>query len=623
VSDENQSAVPKSGASTTTRRKSPLGEKHIIGFLFLICLLLTGFLGSLLLTLKYLAIPDLRSVSNYAPVQASIIYDRHGNEVERIFTENRTVVRLSEMNPLLPKAFVAAEDGRFFEHPGLDWFSVVRAVFVNLRSGRKSQGGSTITQQVARALLLTPEKTYIRKFKEAILAWRIDTLLSKEEILFIYLNQIYLGEGAHGVEAAARVYFDKSAIQLNLAEVALLAGLPQAPSRYSPFKNLDLARGRQRYVLNRMAEDGYISAESARAAYQKELKIRSTSEVYAAMNGYYLDTVRKQAFEILGRPLQEAGAKIYTFLDQDMQQQAYTAVGSGLKATRSRQVLKGGSSQEMPQGALVCMERKTGKVRAVIGGADYGRSPFNRAVQARRPAGSIFKPFVYSAALENGWKPNSLISDAPLAVSAGNGSVWQPKNYTGKYHGEVALETALANSYNAATVRLMQHIGVKKVHELAKKAGITAEMPPDLSLALGAVDVSLLEMTAAYSPFVNNGRLIRPAFIHSIVTNGQKHVVPLRAPSVAMPPTVALEMKMMLEKVIADGTGKRAGGLSGRIGGKTGTSDESRDAWFIGFSDTYLAGVWVGHDRNQSLGKSESGGRTAAPIWRDFMGKIQ
>lgn len=623
VSDENHNPASKSSTSATASRKPPLGEKHIIGFLFVICLLLTGFLGSMLLALKCLAIPDLRSVSHYAPPQASIIYDRHGNEVDRIFTENRTVVQLGEMNPLLPKAFVAAEDGRFFEHPGLDWFSVVRAVFANVRSGRKSQGGSTITQQVARALLLTPEKTYIRKFKEAILAWRIDTLLTKEEILYIYLNQIYLGEGAHGVEAAARVYFDKSAIQLNLSEVALLAGLPQAPSRYSPLKNLEPARGRQRYVLNRMAEDGYVSAESARAAYEKELQFRIRQQPAGVINGYYLDTVRKQAFELLGRPLQEAGARIYTFLDQDMQQHAYNAVSTGLKAVRSRQVIKGVVSHEPPQGALVCLETKTGKVRAIVGGGDYVQSPFNRATQARRPAGSIFKPFVYSAALENGWQASSRISDAPLAISGSKGSTWQPKNYTGQYHGEIALETALANSYNTATVRLMQQVGVKAVHGVAKKAGITAEMPPDLSLALGTVDVSLLEMTAAYSPFANNGRRVSPAFIDAIVVDGKRNVVPLRAPSAAMAPAVARQMRGMLERVITDGTGMRAAGLAGKSGGKTGTSDNNRDAWFVGFHGDYMAGVWVGHDRNQSLGDTESGGRTAAPIWRDFMGKMQ
>lgn len=620
MSDEKQSPATKSTTSSTARPKPPFGEKHIIGFLFAISLLLTFFLGSLLLALKFLAIPDLRTVAYYAPRQASIIYDRHGNEVDRIFTENRTVVPLEQMNPLLPKAFVAAEDGRFFEHPGLDMFSVLRAVFANVRSGRKSQGGSTITQQVARALLLTPEKTYIRKFKEAILAWRIDTLLTKEEILFIYLNQIYLGEGAHGVEAAAQVYFGKSTIQLNLAEVALLAGLPQAPSRYSPLRNPALARGRQRYVLNRMADDGYISTESARSAYERELKLKDSRQPYIAMNGYYIDTVKKQASELLNRPLQEAGARIYTFLDQQLQQEAYGAVVSGLKAARSRQVLNGGASRDIPQGALVCLEKKNGKVRAIIGGADYTVSPFNRATQARRPAGSIFKPFVYATALENGWQPNSLISDAPLAISGGKGSTWQPKNYSGEYHGDITLQTALTHSYNTATVRLMQHVGVKKVHETAKSAGISAVMPPDLSLALGAVDVSLLEMTAAYSPFVNHGRYVAPAFIDAIEIDGKKKTVPLRAPSFVIQPPVALQMRMMLEDVIAVGTGKRAAGLPGNSGGKTGTSDNNRDAWFIGFNGDYLAGVWVGHDRNQSLGSTESGGRTAAPIWRDFMG---
>ena len=267
VSAEKRTAGRKPAAASRTVRKKPVNEKHIIGFLFFVCLLLTGFLGTLLVTLKTLHIPDLRTVANYQPLEASVIYDNRGRVVERIHAENRTVVKLAEMNPLLPKAFVAAEDGRFYEHPGLDLTSVLRAAINNISQGRKGQGGSTITQQVARSLLLTPEKTYVRKFKEAILAWRIDTLLSKDEILYIYLNQIYLGEGAYGVEAASQVYFGKSASQLTLGEVALLAGLPQAPSRYSPIRHLDRAVARQRYVLNRMAADGYITSEAARDAY--------------------------------------------------------------------------------------------------------------------------------------------------------------------------------------------------------------------------------------------------------------------------------------------------------------------------------------------------------------------
>ncbi len=585
--------------------------------------MLTVFLGTMLFTLKRLDIPDLRNVANYRPAQASIIYDRYGQEIDRIFIENRTVIPLSAMNPLLGKAFVAAEDGRFFEHPGLDLVSVFRAVFVNIKSGRKSQGGSTITQQVARALLLTPEKTYIRKFKEAILAWRIDTLLTKEEILYIYLNQIYLGEGTHGVEAAAQVYFDKPASLLNLAEVALLAGLPQAPSRYSPLRHFERARARQRYVLNRMAEDGYVTNEEALASYEAGITFGKSEKGRAGVNGYYIDTVRKQAAEILGQPLQQAGAKIYTYLDAKLQKNAAIAVQSGLKAAKSRQVLRNDRSKEKPQGALVCLEKDSGKVRALVGGADYTLSPFNRAIQAKRPAGSTFKPFVYAAALESGWKPKSIISDAPLAIAGGRAGTWQPKNYSGKYHGDTTLEDALAHSYNIATVRLMQKVGVKRVHAVASAAGITAKMPPDLSLALGAVDVSLLEMTAAYGTFVNNGTYVEPSFIENIVVNGSKHrpSSPQRIQSIQK--GTALQMNRMLEDVVRKGTGQRAGGLPGKTGGKTGTSDNNRDAWFVGFNGNYIAGVWVGHDLNQTLGSKESGGRTAAPIWREFMGKTR
>lgn len=623
IPDEQIDPAEQSAAPAASPRKKPYNEKHINGFLFFICLLLTGFLGTLLLILKMLAIPDLQSVSNYAPAQATIIYDRHGREIDRVFTENRTVVPLAAMNPLLPKAFVAAEDGRFFEHPGLDMLSVLRAMVVNMQSGRKSQGGSTITQQVARALLLTPEKTYIRKFKEAILAWRIDTLLTKEEILYIYLNQIYLGESAHGVEAASRIYFGKSAAELDLAEVALLAGLPQAPSKYSPIKNLELARARQRYVLNRMAADGYISDEEARSAYEGPLILRESRQTSPKGNGYYLDIVKKQAATLLGRPLQEAGARISTYMDQEIQQQAFEAVESGLKAARGRQIVAGATADAPPQGALVCLEKNNGRVLAIVGGADYESSPFDRATQARRPAGSIFKPFVYAAALESGWQPGSVISDAPLSMADGHGGNWRPKNYSGEYHGDITLETALANSYNLATVRLMQKVGVKKVQAMAAAAGIKAAMPPDLSLALGAVDVSLLEMTAAYGPFANHGWYIEPSFIDTIEFNGEKlnRKTPVRVQS--MEPPTALGMRMMLESVVRNGTGRRAGGLPGITGGKTGTSNNNRDAWFIGFNGKYLAGVWVGYDHNQPLGNSEGGGRTAVPIWREFIGRIQ
>ncbi len=322
---------------------------------------------------------------------------------------------------------------------------------------------------------------------------------------------------------------------------------------------------------------------------------------------------------MLQRPLQELGARIYTYLDQDMQQQAQDAVQAGAKASFGRQALRGKADSTTPQAALVCLEKNSGQVLALTGGTDFGASPFNRATQSRRPAGSIFKPFVYAAALKEGWQPQSLIVDAPLAIRGGNGRLWQPKNYTGQYHGQTTLAVALAHSYNTATVRLMQAIGVKKVHAMARAAGITANLPPDLSLALGTLDVSLLEITAAYSPFFNKGIQVEPVFIDHIEYNNGKILRGGGGRRRACDATIAQQMQTMLEGVVRFGTGQRAKGLPGMTAGKTGTSDKSRDAWFVGINGNYLTGVWTGNDRNQSLGSLESGGRTATPVWFDFM----
>ena len=326
-----------------------------------------------------------------------------------MFIENRTVIPLAAMSPFLPKAFVAAEDGRFYEHPGLDFISVFRAAINNFRGRARSQGGSTITQQVAKSLLLTPEKTYVRKFKEAILAWRIDKLLSKEEILYIYLNQIYLGEGANGVEAAAQIYFDKSAAELNLGECALLAGLPQAPSRYSLFDHLDRAVERQKYVLNRMAADGYIGVEAAQKAYAEVITLNPQSQQATDENGYYLEVVKKQAREILQGPLQTAGAKIYTNLDTRLQAEgACRGAPWGKGMVSVDRPWPEDTIEAVPQSSLVCIETASSKVRALVGGTSFTKSPFDRASQAKRPAGSTFKPFVFTAALNQGWSAHSL-----------------------------------------------------------------------------------------------------------------------------------------------------------------------------------------------------------------------
>ena len=625
VPQPKQKPAPQSQTRNSTVRRQVYTEKHIWGFFILVCLLQTVFLGTLLFILISLKIPNLSSVAGYNPPQATIIYDRQGRIVDRMFTEDRTVIPLNAMSPFLPKAFVAAEDGRFYEHPGLDFISVFRAAINNFRDGARSQGGSTITQQVTKSLLLTPEKTFVRKFKEAILAWRIDKLLTKDEILFIYLNQIYLGEGAYGVEAAAQTYFGKSAARLSIAECALLAGLPQAPSRYSLFDHQDRAMERQKYVLNRMAADGYISADQAKTAYDETVKLSQRSQMANADNGYYLEAVKKQARAILGVPLQTAGAKIYTHLDSRLQEQGAAAVRKGIRGSIARQTLAGTGDGTVPQGGLVCIETATGRVHALVGGTSFTDSPFDRATQARRPAGSTFKPFVYAAALNQGWRPESPIEDSPLAIAGKDGKSWRPHNYSAKYHGLTTLADALAYSLNTATVRLMQKIGYKEVHRIARNAGLSSDLPPDLSLALGAADVSILEMTAAYTSFAGNGTYIEPSFFEKIIVAKGSTLTPEknRKRQEVVDGAVVTAMKSMLKGVIQYGTGKVVADVPGVRGGKTGTSDENRDAWFVGYDERYTTGVWVGNDRNESMGRSESGGTTAAPIWRDFMLSIR
>ncbi len=592
--------------------KKPLNEKHIIGFLFAISLTLTLFLGSLLLTLSLLKIPDIRTIAEYQPSQASEILDRHGNVIERIYTENRTVVSLSQMPSYLPQAFVASEDSRFYEHPGLDLWSVFRAAINNLRSGRRGQGGSTITQQVARSLLLTPEKTYLRKFKEAILAWRIDTLLSKDDILHIYLNQIYLGSGAYGVEAASQVYFGKRARNLSLGEAAILAGLPQAPSRYSPHRNLKAAQNRQRYVLNRMAADGYVSTGAARAAFTRPLSLAGDSTAKKGVNGYFVQLVKKQAEKILGQSLNRAGVRIRTTMDPIQQKQAAAALRQGLALSFP--------GDKKVQGAILSLDACNGRVRALVGGRDFNKSAFDRATQAHRSAGSLFKPLLYAAAFEKGYTPESTFLDSPLSIPGHDGKMWTPRNFSGQHFGKTTLGEALVKSRNIIAIKLLKEVGIKRVQKLAENFGIRPPITSDLSLALGATGVSLLEITAAYSPFVCKGKYFSPTLISAIDSNDGRKI--FRAKPIkkqVLNPSVALEMKELLTEVIKRGTGKRAGGLATVSGGKTGTTNENRDAWFVGFSGKQLGGVWLGYDNNKSLGRGKSGGIVAAPIWLKFM----
>ena len=594
------------------------------GFLFALWLLALMVVFFFCKGLLWLNLPALTAATHYQSPQATLIYDRNGQVVERITRDYRIFAPLADMPPLLPKAFIAAEDGRFYRHNGIDFLSIPRALYHNLKDGRKGQGASTITQQVARLLFLTPEKSYIRKLKEAIFAWRIEQLLTKDEILTIYLNEIYLGKGAYGVETAAQAYFGRPSRELTLAEIALLAGLPQAPSRYSPGQSQEAAIIRQRYVLNRMAEAGYISQDEARAAFAAPLRFRDNPPAGDSRaagdshspNAWYLDIVKRRAAELLNQPLAEAGVKIYTFLDPALQEKANDAVEKGGEAVAARWALRG-LRQPQPQVALVCIEPNSGRVAALVGGLDFAVSSFNRAVQAKRPAGSVFKPFVYAVALEQGWQPDALIEDTPLTVDTGKSS-WSPKNAEGKYQGKIPLSHALAISSNVAAVRLLQKVGIKPVQQLARQAGIVSPMPDDLVLALGAVDVSPLEMTAAFAIFADGGRFHEPLFIDHIETADGQYISGGGGGRRVLPEDIARSMKTLLTGAVRQGTGALAA-LPGEVAGKTGTSNDNRDAWFIGFTGRHLTGVWVGYDHNEVLGDKEGGGRTAAPIWRNFM----
>lgn len=612
----NRDMSPRKKAASPAK-KSPWHWSHIHLSIFLlaVCLVISGFIATSLYTLVALRIPAINSLASYSPAATTIILDKNNIEIGSAYTENRRLKSLAQLPPLLPLAFVAAEDARFYQHPGVDGWSILRALAHNLISGHRGQGGSTITQQVARALLLSPEKTYTRKIKEAILAYRIDHALSKDEILHIYLNQIYLGERTYGVGAAAMAYFGKSAGELNLAEIAILAGLPQAPSSYSPLRHFRKAKARQAYVLNRMAEDNYISDKEARAAFKMPLTIKHNTGPPPAA-GYFVQYIKNYIRRKYGRALlMTGGLTVYTSLDLNLQQKATRYLRQGLSKIAIRQT----TPTSPPQGAIVSIEVKTGKVRAMVGGANFQTSQFDRATQAKRQPGSAFKPVVFAAALESSFTPNSIIDDSPLEYKDSNGT-WKPRNFSGLFFGPTTLRNGLIHSRNIIAIKLLQAVGTQKTISLAKNMGINSQLTPNLALALGASEVSLFELTNAYTVFANGGYYKPPIFINKILDRDgnileSSHTSTARR---VMSAETAYQLTYIMKGVITEGTGRAARGIK-YAAGKTGTTDKNMDAWFIGYTPTLATGVWVGHDQYKSLGRRETGGHAAAPIWRNLM----
>lgn len=673
-------------------------------------------------------LPGFTKLSDYSPALATTVRARDGRIVGYFYREKRFLIPLSMMSPVTVKAFLAAEDAGFYQHEGVDLPGIVRAAIKNFMAGGIVQGGSTITQQVIKSMLLTPERSYERKLKEVILAYRLEKYLTKDEILTIYLNQIFLGAKAYGVEAAAREYFGVSASQLTTAQAALLAGLPKAPSRYSPYGNPERARERQLYVLSRLRDLGWIDRAEYAAAVDEPLDYGAQEDPSWKVGPYYLEEVRRQLVDRYGEDKVYAGGlQVRTAMDMDHQIAADQSLRAGLVETSkrhgwqgpvrhleaaeydgfadglntaglkpgdwsqalvtavdkagatvrfgrhtglvpvasmswarvpnpklapeeaakvgdARKVVKPGdviwvsvdeangdkpwklALQQEPrvEGALVSIDPRSGEVLALCGGYDFFRSQFNRATQALRQPGSAFKPIVYSVALDNGFTAASIVLDAPIVYQDGSGQMWKPENFEGIFYGPTLLRTALVKSRNLVTIRIAQQVGINKVIERGKALGLTGIMEPNLSLALGSGQFTPLNLCQAYTAFPRGGTSIRPRLIESVTSPwGEQLFLADEEVTEAMPAETAYIVSNLLQEAVQDGTGARAKVLGRPVAGKTGTTNDEQDAWFMGFSPYLLTGVWVGYDQIRPMGKFETGARAALPIWLDYRTRVE
>lgn len=597
--------------------KEYLRRHWIIVFLLVSAALLGGGLGGMMAVTQDL--PQVEALQTYEPSAVTTILSADGRKIQTLFIERRIPVPLSSIPPHLINALIAVEDSRFYRHFGIDLKGVARALIKDIRHLKAVEGGSTLTQQLAKVLFLTPEKSLIRKIREAVLAINIERRYTKDEILTFYLNQIYLGEGAYGVEAAARSYFGKPVGDLNLPQCAMLAGLPRSPSLYSPLKNPDLARRRMQVVLRRLFTESYIDEETYRAAADADLELTGHAST-EDLAPYFTEMVRQELENRLGANLlYRGGLTVETTLDLDLQEAAATAVTAGIAAYEARHPR--GDADQPVQSALLAMDSATGEIRAMVGGRDFSGSPFNRAVQARRQPGSAFKPILYAAALSGGDTPALILNDSPMEIPIqGSKKPWVPRNYSGKYAGPVTMRLALERSLNAASVDLLMRTGFQPVIDLAHNLGINDGLKPYPTLGLGVFDVSLLEMVTAYATFANGGIHSSPLFIRRVMD--REGTVLLETPisqSDVLSPQAAFQITNLLEGVISRGTGRRAASLGRHLAGKTGTTDEYRDAWFVGYSPDLVAGVWTGFDHSRTLGPGEAGSRAALPIWIKFM----
>ena len=687
---------------------------------------LTGALAiGLGLAVAYPNLPDVSDLADYRPKLPLRVYSAEGALLGEFGEERRNLTPIQDIPPVMTNAVLAIEDARFFQHGGVDYKGVLRAALANL--GRvKSQGASTITMQVARNVYLSSEKTFTRKIYEILLTFKLEHLLTKNQILEIYMNQIYLGNRAYGFAAAAETYFGKPLKSISIAEAAMLAGLPKAPSAYNPISNPKRARIRQLYIIDRMLENGFITAEEATAAKQEDLKLRSSTDSTRIHAEYVAEMARQLIYAQYGPEAYTRGLNVYTTLNAGEQETAYTALRKGIMDYERRQHYRGperfvslpsaseetedaiddalanhpdngnvlaavvlevnakrilaaradgeqieitgeglkpaqsGLSEKAPpniklrrgavirvvqtpkktweitqlpevEGAFVAIDPRSGAIRALVGGFDFDKNKFNHVTQAWRQPGSAFKPFIYSAALEKGFTPATVINDAPLFFSAGvtGGQPWEPKNYDGKYDGPMTMRAGLARSKNVVSIRILQAVGPKNAQDWVTRFGFEADKhPPYLTMALGAGSVTPMQLASAYAVFANGGYRINPYLITRVTDHKGRILSDFQPPAVtdnprAIEPRNAFIMNSMLQEVARSGTAARAQATLKRpdIYGKTGTTNDAVDAWFAGFQPTLAAVTWIGYDTPRNLGSRETGGGLSLPVWISFMEK--
>lgn len=715
-SQEDQTSPRGQQASSGWRWLKWLFGAFVAGLLALLLIL------GLALALAFPKLPDVTALADYRPKLPLRVLSADGETIAEFGEERRNLTPIEDIPPVMINAVLAIEDARFYEHSGVDYIGMLRAALANLGQS-KSQGASTITMQVARNVYLSSEKSYLRKIYEVLLTFKLEAMLSKDQILEIYMNQIFLGHRAYGFAAAAQVYFGKPLKDLTIAEAAMLAGLPKAPSAYNPITNPKRARIRQQYIIERMQENGFISAEEARQAKEEALVLRRDNGKPPLHAEYLAEMVRQAVFEQYGPETYTRGLTVHTTLDARAQRAAYQALrrgvldferrqhyrgpekfielpadpkaradaidelianhpdsgelrtavvleasprkvvvvrgddepieitGEGLKPVQSGlaakappnlklrpgavvRAVKGSSGWELTQlpeveAALVALDPRSGEIRALVGGFDFEKNKFNHVTQAWRQPGSSFKPFIYSAALEQGVTPATQVNDGPLYFSAGvtGGQPWEPKNYDGKFEGPMSVRTALAKSKNMVSIRILQTVGASEAQQWVTRFGFDADKhPPYLTMALGAGSVTPLQMAAGYGVFANGGHYAAPRFITRINDHRGRVLQESKPPALEEMPQVieprnAFIMNQLLNEVARSGTAARAQATLKRrdLYGKTGTTNDAVDAWFVGYQPTLVGAVWVGYDTPRNLGSRETGGGLSLPIWISFM----